>query len=787
MAEKSQPVSDDQIAAICRGQIDASAGSAGGEISSERAEALDYYYGEPYGNETEGRSQVVTREVMETVEWILPSLTRIFTDVDNMVKFEPVNEDDIDQAKTETEVCNYVFWKQNRGFYNTYTMLKDALLSKTGILKIWWDDADEESKEEYEGLDETQLGELLNDPSVEREILEFEETQEGFNISFKTTKLRGQIRIEPVPPEEFGIARYARSPYVEDVNFCYHRTQKSFSELIQMGYEPEVVRALPHDDDVQTPEELARRNQTDEQEPYDFASEESMRMYWISECYVRIDRDGDDIAELLRVTMAGGHYSSSSSRLLSIDEVDFMPFACVAPILMPHKFYGLSMADLTMDLQKIKSALLRSMLDNTYLANNSRTAVNDTKVNLDDLLTSRPGGVVRYKGDGPANQYIMPIPHNSLPPEAYSMMGYLDEVRKQRTGVGDEVAGLDKNALANVNTGVAVLAFDAARMKIELIARIIAEVGFRDVFRIIHKLLMTHQDREMIVNVAGEFAAINPSEWRERQNTTVTVGVGTVSRERRMVALDTIMKKQNEQIQQGGMGMIIQPHQVYQSLSDMVDAFGLEPTAYFTDPRTVPPPQPKPDVQAELAMTHAKALMMDAESKVQKNQLDAQKMQMDMQMKMREQDLKGQEQTLKIEIETMRAQLVSLQRETDSEQKVASLEIQMDKQETENELKRLEIELQSVKAERDQEIDLYKNQVDNVTKLMQSKSEPVDLSEMREWIAQLVAQNQELSQRLDTLATPAPRVIQRDAQGLVIQIGDQAVLRDGSGLVTQIG
>ena len=200
---------------------------------------------------------------------------------------------------------------------------------------------------------------MLNDPSVEREILEFEETQEGFNISFKTTKLRGQIRIEPVPPEEFGIARYARSPYVEDVNFCYHRPQKSFSELIQMGYEPEVVRALPHDDDVQTPEELARRNQTDEQEPYDFASEESMRMYWISECYVRIDRDGDDIAELLRVTMAGGHYSSSSSRLLRIDEVDFMPFACVAPILMPHKFYGLSMADLTMDLQKIKSALLR--------------------------------------------------------------------------------------------------------------------------------------------------------------------------------------------------------------------------------------------------------------------------------------------------------------------------------------------------------------------------------------------------------------------------------------------
>jgi hypothetical protein len=346
---------------------------------------------------------------------------------------------------------------------------------------------------------------------------------------------------------------------------------------------------------------------------------------------------------------------------------------------------------------------------------------------------------------------------------------------------------LDKNSLANVNTGVAALAFDAARMKIELIARIIAEVGFRDVFRIIHQLLMTHQDRQMIVNIAGKFASINPSEWRERQNTTVTVGVGTVSRERRMVALDAIMKKQNEQIQQGGMGTVVQPHQVYQSLSDMVDAFGLEPTAYFTDPRTVPPPQPKPDMQAELAMTHAKAMMMEAESKVQKNEIEAQKMQADMQMKMREQDLKAQEQALKAEIETMKAQLTSLQRETDSEQKVASLEIQMDKQETENELKRLELELQAVKTERDQDINLYKSQVDNVTKLMQDQSQPVDLTEMREWISQLVAQNQELSERLDTLAAPSPRVIQRDEQGLVIQIGDQPVIRDEAGMVIQIG
>ena len=151
-------ITDEQIASICRGEVDSASGKASGELAHERAEALDYYNGEPYGDEVEGRSQVVTREVMETIEWIMPSLARIFTDVDNMVRFEPVNGDDVEQAKIETEVVNHVYWKQNKGFYNTYAFLKDALLSKTGILKIYWDDSVKETKERYENLDDVQLG-----------------------------------------------------------------------------------------------------------------------------------------------------------------------------------------------------------------------------------------------------------------------------------------------------------------------------------------------------------------------------------------------------------------------------------------------------------------------------------------------------------------------------------------------------------------------------------------------------------------------------------------------------
>ena len=160
---------------------------------------------------------------METIEWIMPSLARIFTDVDNMVRFEPVNGDDVEQAKIETEVVNYVYWKQNKGFYNTYAFLKDALLSKTGILKIYWDDSVKETKERYENLDDVQLGSLQNDSNIEREIIEFEELENGLmNVTFRCKTLTGKVQIEPVAPEEFGIARNARSPYVSDSNFCYH-------------------------------------------------------------------------------------------------------------------------------------------------------------------------------------------------------------------------------------------------------------------------------------------------------------------------------------------------------------------------------------------------------------------------------------------------------------------------------------------------------------------------------------------------------------------------------------
>lgn len=699
-------LTDSQILARAQQEVTSTIGRWGSEISNERAAALDYYLGEQYGDEVDGRSQVITREVMETVEWILPSLVRIFCDADNLVVFDPVGPEDEEQADQETEVVNYVYWKQNQGFYNTYTALKDALLSKTGILKVWWEDGSKEEREEYKNITDVGLMQLMQDPSIKREPIDIEQNEDGtFNASFKANKNRGKVCIMPVPPEEFGVSRDASSPYAKDATACYHRVKKTKSELIQAGYDRELVNSLPTSDDVDTPEQIARDRLDDEGMAVVYTKDE----YWITECYFYADRDGDDIDELLKVTYAGDPDGGGSATLLDVEEVDRIPFCTATPVILTHKFYGLSIADLTMDLQHIKSTLLRQVLDNTYLANNSRTVVNDEFVNMDDLLTSRPGGVIRVRGEQPVNAYLNPLPHSPLPAETFPLMEYVDQQIKQRTGVGDEVAGLDKNSLANVNTGVAALAYDAARMKIELIARVISEILFVPLFKDIHEILSKNQDQPLTLKLRNQWTPVNPGEWRERENITVKVGMGNASRERRIMGMQEIIKLQQSYVQAGALGKLVMPEQIWMANKELSKAMGVEPEMFFTDPRTLPPPPPpQPDPQAEVAMIQAQALMLDAQSKMARAQVDAKKVDSEERRLQAEMMLKARESELKRQIDELQVQLRGMKDKADSDNKVLSMEVEMKRRATENNLKLLQIQLSEMSKTKDRALEKYK-------------------------------------------------------------------------------
>lgn len=699
-------LTDSQILARAQQEVTSTIGRWGSEISNERAAALDYYLGEQYGDEVDGRSQVITREVMETVEWILPSLVRIFCDADNMVVFDAVGPEDEEQADQETEVVNYVYWKQNQGFYNTYTALKDALLSKTGILKVWWEDGSKEEREEYNNITDVGLMQLMQDPSVKREPIDIEQNEDGtFNASFKAKRNRGKVRIMPVPPEEFGVSRDASSPYAKDATACYHRVKKTKSELIEAGYDRELVNSLPTSDDVDTPEQIARDRLDDEGMAVVYTKDE----YWITECYFYADRNGDDIDELLKVTYAGDPDGGGSATLLDVEEVDRIPFCTATPVILTHKFYGLSIADLTMDLQHIKSTLLRQVLDNTYLANNSRTVVNDEFVNMDDLLTSRPGGVIRVRGEQPVNAYLNPLPHSPLPAETFPLMEYIDGQIKQRTGVGDEVAGLDKNSLANVNTGVAALAYDAARMKIELIARVISEILFVPLFKDIHEILSKNQDQPMTLKLRNQWVPVNPGEWRERENITVKVGMGNASRERRIMGMQEIIKLQQSYVQAGALGKLVMPEQIWMANKELAKAMGVEPEMFFMDPRKLPPPPPpQPDPQAEVAMMQAQAMMLDAQSKMARAQVDAQKVQAEERRLQAEMMLKARESELKRQIQELQVQLKGMKDKADSDNKVLSMEVEMKRRATENNLKLLQIQLAEMSKSKDRALEKYK-------------------------------------------------------------------------------
>jgi hypothetical protein len=605
-------MTDDELVGLVRNELDSTKYVS--TLSREREKSLDYYHGEPFGNEEKGQSQVVSTDVQETVEWIMPSLMRIFTATDKAVVFEPTRPDDEDAARQETDMVNHTFYKENNGFLVMYSFIKDALLMKNGIVKFWWDDSEEKSKETYSGLTDNELLDLLSDENVEP----IEHTQEGeFNdVVVMRTNSTGRVVVEPVPPEEFVISADATSVDPREARMCAHRTLKMRSDLIAMGMRKSFVDELPADGfsvPYDQPEKLARDNLHELEEVQNHLSTDWIRY---EEAYIRVDFDGDGLAELRQVTLVAGNLAIYKKGKGNI-EVDAIPFAATTPIILTHKFYGMSVADTVMDLQLIKSTILRGMLNNTYQINNPRTAVQNDMVNLDDLLDNTAGGIVRTTGL-PA-QTIMAMPTSPLPAQTFQVMQEMERIRKDRTGVGQDTMGLESNVLANGKAGVVDQSFDMARMRIELIARVMAETGMTQMFLGIHRLLQQNQDKPKWVKIRGEWIEVDPSEWHNRSNMTVNVGLGTGNKDRQISTLGGILEQQKE--------MGAPPENIHNTLTRLVEAGGYKSVEeFFPDPANNPPPPPKEDPQEQLvkAQIQLTAQQVDvAKSEMETNRQEA--------------------------------------------------------------------------------------------------------------------------------------------------------------------
>ena len=644
-------ITDEELITRIRGEITASLGYMGDTISQQRETAMQYYYSLPFGNEVEGRSQFVDSTVQDTIEWIKPSLMRVFASGDEMVKFNPHGPEDVDMAKQATDYVNYVFTKDNPGWEIMYSWFTDALLSKNGIVKVWWDDYEEEEREEYHGLDEMSLMALISDDSVEvvehTEIIENE--QPYHDVVIKRKGYDGRIKIENIPPSEFLIARESKS--IQDSRFVCHRVLKTLSELREM-YPDE---NLGHEDLGGGDSDLmAFSGERLERFAYDKSStywegwgdegmpdEEGLRTYWLHESYLRTDWDGDGITELRKVCTVG-------SNILANDAIDKIPFVSITPIKIPHKFFGLSVADLVMDLQLMKSTLMRNLMDNMYNQNFGRYAVLEGQANLDDLLTQRPGGVVRVKSP----QAVTPLATPALEPYSFQMLEYLDGVREARAGVSKMSQGLDENALTSHTTATAVNAvMGAAQSRVELIARNFAETGVKDLMICIYELLHKNQDKERMIRLRNEWVPVRPDVWRDKFDCTVSVALGSGNKDQQMMHLSQMLSFAGEAMK-GGLP-IVSVQNMYNLGASLVKAMGFQNVDdYLTDPSQAQQQQgkegPSPDEQAKLLEAQVKQEELkikaaEVQIKAQKIQQEYQKLQVDTSLKQQEINLEREQ------------------------------------------------------------------------------------------------------------------------------------------------
>ena len=649
-------MTEDQIISILNRELRASSGYIGGEIVTRRRKSLEYYLGKPFGNEQEGRSQVVSTDVSDTVESLMPSLMKIFTAGDNIFHCEPAGPEDEKVAKQASDYINHVFYKENRGFSAIYTAFKDALVQKNGILKVYWDDSEKTSREEYKRLTDDEYNLLIADKEVSvNEHKEYEEEFEDDNgkvidkvkfhdVVIYKTQMYGQVKIDPIPPEEFLIERRAKS--IDSANFVCHRVNMTRHALIEMGYDPEIVNNLPTGDaEYYLEDRQVRYQDTDFSAPQD-RGDKSTDEVLIHECYVRLDLNGDGKSELHKICMAG----TGSYRILGMDEIDSIPFVSMTPIIMPHRFYGRSVSELIEDIQLIKSTVMRQMLDNMYLTNNNRIAIQDGQVAMDDLLTNRPGGIVRTK-QPPAN-VMQVMTAQPITEQASGLLAYLDSVREARSGVTKTAQGLQADAL-NVDTATGMnQVLNQSQMRMELIARTFAETGVKDLGIKIFELLCKYQQKEKLVRIRGEFVPMTPFEWRDRVNLSVKVGLGTGSKEQQLILLNAILQRQLQaiQLQQNVYGPVVNLKNIYSTLQKLVENAGLgsvEP--FFMDPEVgaaqMPQLPPKPPTEFEkvsLAQVQGENQRAILDSEVQMKKLESglrQKL-LDFELQVKEMELK---------------------------------------------------------------------------------------------------------------------------------------------------
>lgn len=597
------------------------------DLSPIRAKGTEYYRGDLFGTEEEGRSQVVAMEVRDTVSAMMPSLMRIFFSTENTVEFVPTGPEDVANAQQATDYCNFIFNSDNNGFLTTYATFKDSLVRKCGIMKCWWEEDETVRIEEYSGLDDQTLQILMQEQTDVMVMNTYPDQMMGqlHDVQIKRKIKGGRVRIMSVPPEELLLDRRARS--FDDSAIIAHRQMATVAQLIEMGYEEDEVRENITSNDLDTNEEyLARQPMSSFGVSVESANPMMERVLYV-EAYLRVDYDKDGIPELRKVCCIGSGYKIV--RNLPTSYIPFIDFPCDPE---PHTspLEAMSIFDITHDLQEIKSEILRNTLDSLAQSIHPRTAIVEGQVNIDDVLNNETGAIIRMRAPGMVQPFSTPFVGQA----AFPMLDYIDQIREDRTGMSKAAMGLNADALQSSTKAAVAATISASQGRIELISRLMAE-GMKKLFKSILFLVTTHQDKARMVRLRNEFVQIDPRAWDAAMDCSINIGMGNGDTNERVAALMQISAKQQEVLTQlGVVNPLVTPSQYSSTLRKIVELNGFkDPSQFFNqipaDYQPPAPPQPKPTPEEVLAQVQAQSIQADIQKKAAELELKRQQMMMD--------------------------------------------------------------------------------------------------------------------------------------------------------------
>ena len=739
-----------------------------GELRSSRETSLREYHREPYGTEMENWSTIVASDVSDTVEWILPALLKTFSSTDKAVSFEPTRQEDVSGAEQATDTCNYVFFKQNNGFLTLYTAFKDALIIGNSATMWRKETVETVSSVPFKNASEEMLAMLLQEPDTEiqeakPDVVINPQTQQpemdlmtgqpvqGYSGRLKKTEKKTVIRVESFSPQDLIVERDWTSPILADCPYVARMMKVTMTDIAAMGLKCDASDLRASDTTEYNGDNDLFESEFDEALDDNDTDDDSMAEGWLRIEFVLADKDGDGIAERLCVYRL-------KHKLLKVEVTSHVPIATFSPILNTHRWDGMSMAEAVSDLQKLHTELLRQTLNNLYLTNNPRTKVlTDANwsplANIDDLLDSRPGGVIRQRDVNAITEQVTPFAAGASMP----MLDYVKQMREDRTGVSRTSQGMNPDSLNNTATGRQIDQ-TAAMQRIELIARIAAETLLKPIFQGILKLLTDGGMEKLAFRLRNEFVEYDPNEWRDSYDMTVNVGLGTGDTQQKAAQLMNIYQMQTAAMQFG----LATPKHLYHTASKTIENAGFKDVDNFIQDPSKQPPQPQqPPIEIQIAQMKSQA---DAQKFQAESQNDIQKFQAETQMAREIEQIKAE-----AKLQETRAQLElqasNDQRDAEREMMKAQYTAQMEQQ---------KIELEKWKAELDARVKL---RVANIGKeasgdelmsevddeLMMGKQNPMEqLAVMHSQTLQMIGQ---LAQNMN-----APKVIVRDANGKAIGV-----------------